>query len=184
MKKIEIRDSGIEGKGLFASEPIKAGERIQYIRGPMFKKVVKGNDEAMAIMNSIGVGRYSWIDTDGTPFRYINHSCEPNAAVVGTKMVVAMKDIKMGEEITIDYSMTDADPFWHMDCSCATNTCRKKIASIQTVPPEVFKRHMPYIPKNFQRIYLRDYVSSQLGINLPATSKGKSTASKKHASTG
>lgn len=182
MKKIEVRDSGIEGKGLFAAEPIKAGERIQYIRGPMFKKVIRGNEEAMAIMNSIGVGRYSWISTDGTPFRYINHSCEPNAAIVGTKMVVAMKDIPQGKEITIDYSMTDADPYWNMDCDCKTKTCRKKIASIQSVPPEVFKRHMPFIPKNFQRIYLRGYVSSQLGIDLPAPPKNKSTTSKRHAS--
>lgn len=172
MKKIEIRDSGIEGKGLFAAEPIKEGERIQYIRGPMFKKVVRGNEEAMSIMNSIGVGRYSWIDTDGTPFRYINHSCEPNAAIVGTKMVVAMKDISQGEEITIDYSMTDADPFWHMDCSCGTRTCRGRIASIQSLPPETFKRHMPHIPKNFQRIYLRDYVSSKLGIDMTPAKKG------------
>lgn len=177
MKKIEVRESKIEGKGVFALEPIRKGERIQYIRGPRFKRVIKGEDEAMSLMNSIGIGRYSWVDTEGTPFRYINHSCEPNAAIVTAKTVVAMKNIRKGEEITIDYSMTDADPFWQMTCVCGTKTCRKRIASIQGVPPHVFKRHMPFIPKNFQRIYLKEYVRSQLGIQQPSTTA-------KRASTG
>lgn len=177
MKKIDVRDSGIDGKGLFAAEPIKKGERIQFIRGEKFIKVIRGTREAMGIMNSIGIGRHSWLDTKGTPFRYINHSCEPNAAIVGTKLVVARKDIPKGKEITIDYSMTDGDPYWEMTCSCGSRTCRKRIASIQSVPPAVFKRHMPLIPKNFQRIYLREYVKSKLGIE-PTRS---STRSKTHS---
>lgn len=180
MKKIEVRNSKIQGSGLFALEPIHKDERIQYIRGAKFKMVVKGRQEAMSIMNSIGVGRYSWLDTKNTPFRYINHSCEPTAAIIGTKTVVALREIRKGEEITMDYSMTDADPYWEMKCRCDTKTCRKKIGSIQTVPPEVFKRHMPYIPKNFQKIYLRTYIQRHLGITPPAPHSVRKTPQKTH----
>lgn len=163
MKRIEIRDSAIDGKGLFAAEPIKRGERIQFIQGATFKKVIKKSDEAMALMNSIGVGRHLWIDTEGTPFRYINHSCEPNAAIVGTKTVIAIKNIPKDGEIFMDYSLTDADPLWSMKCSCGAKTCRGTISSIQSIPIQSFKKHLSHIPRNFQRIYLKNYVSTRTG---------------------
>lgn len=159
MKHIYIGDSHIDGKGIFAGEEIHKGDRIQYIKGERIKNVVKSKEESEAIANWIGVSRKFWMNTDGTPFRFINHSCDPNAAIMGTKTVVALRNINKDDEITIDYSMSDADPYWEgIHCHCGTKNCRKEIRTICTVPPEVFKKHMPYVSRHFQRVYLRNYV--------------------------
>lgn len=162
MKKIYVDNSSINGKGIFAGEAVRAGERIQYIAGKVVKKIPKTKEEALSIPNWFGISRQYWIDPEETPFRYLNHSCEPNAAVAGTKILTALVDIPQGREITIDYSLTDADTLWEMPCSCGSKKCRKIIRSIHTVPTDVFKRHMPYIPRYFQRLYIRNYVYSKL----------------------
>lgn len=163
MKKISVRESGIHGNGLFADEDIKQGERIQYINGKREKRVTKNETDSREIEHWIGTGKFSWINTEGTPFRYINHSCDPNAAIAGIKTVVALEEIKAGEEVTIDYSMTDADPYWNITCHCGTKTCRKDIRAIYTVPQEVFRRHMPYVPRYFQRAYIRNHIHTRMG---------------------
>lgn len=158
MNRVYVGESAIQGKGLFASVAIPKGKIVERINGAKVRKRLTKPSEAKKIMNWIGVGKETWINTSGTPFRYINHSCDPNVAIVGTKTVVAIRPIKKDEEITMDYSMTDGDPLWSMQCSCGSKRCRKHIASIQSVPVAAFKRHMPYIPRNFQRIYLKNYV--------------------------
>jgi len=161
MKRIKVLKSKIHGKGIFADEDIKSGEKIQYIHGPKIKKIVKTPKESKIIENWIGVEKHMWIDTGGTPFQYINHSCYPNAAITGTKTLIALEDIKCGTEITIDYSMTDADPFWHITCSCGADGCRKEIRAIYAVPTEVFKRHFKYVAKPFQRIFINSYIQAK-----------------------
>lgn len=158
MKEIEIRTSKTHGKGIFAKESIKKGERIQYIHGKPIHKVVKNSKESKSISNWIGMSSTDWYNTDGTPFRYINHSCNPNSAITGSKTLVAIRAIKENEEITIDYSMTDADPFWGIQCHCGESNCRKVIQAIYTVPLPVFKRHLPFVSKRFQKIYFKHYL--------------------------
>ena len=162
MKRIKVGKSSIEGNGIFADEAIKPGERIQYISGKVVKKLSKTKEEALSIPNWFGLSRQFWIDPEGTPFRYLNHSCDPNAAIAGKKILTALREIRPDEEITIDYSITDADTLWEMACRCEAKTCRKTIRSIQSVPTHVFKRHMPYIPRYFQRLYIRNYIRTRL----------------------
>jgi len=38
---------------------------------------------------------------------FINHSCEPNVGFAGNVVLVAMRDIEAGEELTTDYAMFD-----------------------------------------------------------------------------
>ncbi|MGB4076223.1 MAG: SET domain-containing protein-lysine N-methyltransferase [Minisyncoccia bacterium] len=158
MKRVYVKESSIQGRGLYASESIPRGKIIERINGARVRRRPRSPHEAKRIMNWVGIGKETWIKTAGTPFRYINHSCEPNAAIIGTKTVIAVRNIKKDEEISIDYSMTDADPLWSMKCSCGSKKCRKVIASIQSVPASAFKRHMPHIPRNFQRIYIKSHV--------------------------
>lgn len=162
MKKVYIAKSRIDGKGMFAGEDVSRGERIQYIKGKPVRNIIKSKDESEAITNWIGVSKKFWMNTEGTPFRYINHSCDPNTAIMGTKTAVALRKIRKDEEITIDYSMSDADPYWKgIRCHCGAKDCRKEIRTIYTVPPEVFKRHMPYVSRYFQRVYVRNYIRTK-----------------------
>ena len=71
---------------------------------------------------------------DGSPrwnvARYINHSCRPNAKPVGRKggiVIVALRQIEPGEEITYDYGREYLKCFLDNNgCRCAA--CRRKKA--------------------------------------------------------
>jgi SET domain-containing protein len=51
---------------------------------------------------------------------YMNHSCEPNANMVAQTIIVANRDIKRGEEITVDYNswnfIGEGVPCWCPKC--------------------------------------------------------------------
>ena len=158
MKKIGVcKDSKIHGKGVCILEDCNAGEKIQYIKGSLVKKIITNKKESQSrdVANWYGISKKIHLDPGESIFRYLNHSCNPNTAIVGKKTLIALKKIKQDEEITIDYSMTDADPLWEMNCSCGSVNCRKVIKSIEHLPKDVFYKHMPNIPKYFQNLYKR-----------------------------
>ena len=162
MKKIYVKKSSIHGKGIFAGEDIQKGERIQYITGKKVHHVFKKEEESSPTNNWVGIGHNVWIDPDKVTFQFLNHSCDPNAAIVGTKTLVALRDIPKDEEIKMDYSMTEfKDHFWKMKCKCGSSNCRGLIEPINKIPKEVFASHFPHIPRYFQRAYLRNYILSQ-----------------------
>lgn len=154
MKKIVVKKSGIHGKGLFITTDVKKGDHITYIKGDYTrKKSSKNKTEAKSIPMWYGVTRTLWIDPKDTEFCYFNHSCSPNTAIVGIKNVIALKNIKAGEELTFDYSMTDADLYWEMPCHCESKDCRKVIKAIQLTPSKYINNHLPHIPKYFLNVY-------------------------------
>lgn len=57
---------------------------------------------------------------------FINHSCEPNVGFAGNVVLVAMRDIAAGEELTTDYALFD-DYDGAMDCTSGTLSCRRTI---------------------------------------------------------
>lgn len=59
--------------------------------------------------------RYYW--------RFLNHSCEPNAAIRGLE-VVALRPITQWEEITFDYDTTEFDMAEPFECRCGSLACR------------------------------------------------------------
>lgn len=88
----------------------------------------------------------TYLDMD-EPFVLFNHSCAPNAAIIGVDTLVAIREIRRGEEISFDYSLTQweddrnwpgyAD--WVLRCACGAKTCRKKITDFR------------FLSKKFQR---------------------------------
>ncbi|MFA5942103.1 MAG: SET domain-containing protein [Candidatus Paceibacterota bacterium] len=167
MKHIYICSSPIEGKGVSAGEKIKKGEAIQEIRGEARFLTVTNKEESLSYPNWIGVGKDKWIDPE-YPNQYLNHSCNPNAGINGTIIVnksdksvkgkyviVALKPIKEGEEVTIDYSIIEGDDFWEMKCACGQKGCRKIIRSIQYLPEKQFKKYFPDVPTYFKNLYLK-----------------------------
>ncbi len=158
-KKYEIRQSAIAGNGLFAQKAIGRGETVLQTRAKVVYKRIESEAESSQIINWIGIDRDTWMNTDNTPLRYINHSCEPNSAMASAKTLVALRHIEVGEEITMDYSMSDADPLWSISCNCGSKNCRKLISSIHTIDTQVFKDHFPFVSKPFQRIFIQKYIS-------------------------
>lgn len=149
--------SKIHGNGLCLKEGAKKGEKIATISGDVhvFREITPEISKKMR--DWIGVGRHSWIDTTNSEFKYINHSCSPNVAIKGKRTVYALNDIPPKTEITMDYSLTEAEPGWGIkNCRCKTEKCRESIGPISSLPTTVFKSTKKIIPKNFQRIYYVD----------------------------
>jgi SET domain-containing protein len=58
-------------------------------------------------------------------FRYINHSCEPNTYMRRTATraeFYALRDIRAGEELTVDYE--DSHHEGRLRCRCGAARCR------------------------------------------------------------
>jgi len=128
--RFEIRRSkpGM-GQGLFAQCDIKKGEFVLEYTG---KKI------PTTVADSMKDSRYLFeIDEewtiDGSPrsntARYINHSCNPNteAGIVDGRIIVTpVRDIKKGEELTIDYDTEYFDEFTRpVGCKCSAAKHRR-----------------------------------------------------------
>lgn len=120
------------GLGLFATKPIKRANYIATYRGRRVSTKEADRREALGAKYMFELNR-KWT-IDGSPrwnlARYINHSCRPNAKAVGRKgriVVVALRPIEPGEEITYDYGREYLDYFLrNSGCRCAA--CRRKVA--------------------------------------------------------
>lgn len=152
MKKLYTKKSSIHGKGIYTASYIKKGEFIAFIEGKKVRHVSSSKEDARKIDLYYGISKSTWLDPGKNIWRFFNHSCDPNTAIVGTKKLIALKNIKPNEEIFFDYSMTDGDLFWEMPCKCGAKNCRKIITSIQRIDDRTYKNHLPFIPLYFQKL--------------------------------
>jgi len=91
---VSVKKSKIHGQGLFARKDIRAGDVIGEVKG----KPTKVDGPYVLWLNNAKQGfEVSCI------LRYINHHQEANACYYDDLTVVALKDIKKGEEITHNY---------------------------------------------------------------------------------
>lgn len=93
------------GLGLFATRPIKKGERIIEYFGREISKEEEFTSRSKYLFE---ISSRKTIDgTERRNFaRYINHSCKPNCEpniVKGRVFIDAIKNIKPGEELNYDY---------------------------------------------------------------------------------
>lgn len=151
-KKFYSGESKIHSKGIFANKNIKKEEIVGVIQGPKKFKINKNAADALSNPDWVGFDLNYWIDPI-PPYKHLNHSCDPNVAILGNKTLVAIKNIAKNEEITIDYSIIEADPRWHMRCTCGEKNCRRIVGSIQKLPQRVYNKYMPFISKRFRVIY-------------------------------
>jgi D-ala D-ala ligase C-terminus/SET domain len=77
----------------------------------------------------VGNGVFMLWDEDPREWAPQNHSCAANTAYCGLNLI-ALRDIRSGEELTIDYggfANPDAAPF---TCSCGSSNCRGTIRGV------------------------------------------------------
>lgn len=155
-RRIFRKQSHIHGAGIFAKRDFKYGQNVALIKGKIITHLVKDKKSSSFGPNFIGYGLNQWIDPK-YPFSDINHSCNPNVGIKGKITVVAIKDIKKGDELLLDYSITESDKLWRLDgiCKCGYKHCRKIIRSIQFLPKNIFNKYMPYIPNFFKKEYIK-----------------------------
>ena len=83
----------------------------------------------------------------------INHSCEPNVGFRSQVEVVAIRDIRNGEEIFLDYAFMETD-FDSFDCGCGSSSCRGRVTPEDWKRPEIQSRFAdyfsPYLKQRFE----------------------------------
>ena len=121
---LRITPSEINGLGLFANRGFSVNDPVCQLQGVLKRR------PSRSLPNWIGIGPGLWIDPD-LPLQHINHSCASNVAFGRNRRLYALRNIAVGEEITLDYSTTEADPKWSMTCACQSVNCRKTLFAIQ-----------------------------------------------------
>jgi len=153
--KVEKRVSAIHGRGLFARQPIAAGE-IVVVKGGYVMTRAQRDEVALElgpaeiqITEDLHIGPVTSEQRE-RGMMHLNHSCEPNLGLQGQIVFVAMRDIAEGEELTIDYAMTDDEPY-EMSCDCRAQTCRGTITGFDWKQPALQRRYDGYFSWFIQR---------------------------------
>lgn len=123
IRRIEVRNSPISGKGVFATSAIKAGEKVllwQPLKHFPAEELSNLPNDEKHYIQEVDNGKYILMNA---PERFVNHSCSPNTKAVD-QTDIAIRDIAPGEEITSDYGHSALAPF---NCSCGSKNCRGKI---------------------------------------------------------
>jgi uncharacterized protein len=144
-KLVEVRNSNIHGRGVFASANIKKGTRILEYKGRRLTH--KQADRIYAGGSETGhtflftLNDYFVIDANvgGNAARWINHSCGPNCESICEEdddgypdrervYIDAVRDIKAGEELGYSYFITLEEAHtarlkkvW--ECRCGSPKC-------------------------------------------------------------
>lgn len=147
-KAVKGRPSGIQGRGLIAVAPI-AQDEIVAIKGGHLVDTAALDALPERLRNSDvqvadGFHLVALDDAEYEPVMlFINHSCEPNVGFAGNIVLVAMRDVAAGEELTTDYALFDDadDP---MTCHCGTPSCRHTISGRDWQLPELQRKYGSY----------------------------------------
>jgi len=132
--KVAVGPSPERGAGLFATEPVGAGEIVLVWGGDSYTGAA-----GAAIARSEGRGTMQWDEDlfsceggeDHDAFA-INHSCDPNVWMQDTFRLTARRDISAREELALDYAMLGGEEEYRSewDCRCGVPGCRGTITGL------------------------------------------------------
>ena len=146
--KTVVRGSGIQGRGLFSSAPIAAGEIVAVKGGHVFDGATLARirpalgPAEIQIGEDLFIGPLAAAEREGAMI-FSNHSCDPNLGVRGQIVFVARRDVAPGEELTHDWAMTDDDD-GRLDCRCGAPACRGVVTGRDWRLPELQRRYAGY----------------------------------------
>lgn len=140
-RRVEVRRSGIHGKGMFALVPIAAGDRIMEYTGKVIswkeaERLHPHNPEEPNHTFFFHIDDKRVIDgnQNGNSAKWINHSCGPNCEADldeerGRVFINALREIEPGEELNFDYGLVlegrhTAKVKKEYECRCGTPQCR------------------------------------------------------------
>ena len=119
---------GTLGHGSVAIEPIAAGETIAAFGG---RCITRDELELLAEeqqRRSIQIDDTLFLAgaLEPEPADFINHSCDPNCGMSGSVLVVALRDIAAGDELTYDFAMSDGSDYDEFECACGVGAVSRQ----------------------------------------------------------
>lgn len=137
------RPTATKGIGVFAVEPIPANTTVAGFGGHVVDGTELENLGEAVRIHALQIDDDLFI-ASAPPFDsadYVNHSCDPNCGIVGSVLLVTMRDVGSGEELCFDYAMTDSDDYDMFECTCGTERCRHRITGDDWKQPELRDRY-------------------------------------------
>jgi hypothetical protein len=137
-------EQDVRGHHVRANVAIAAGEAVL---------VLDGIETAEPSRHSVQVGEGVHVDLPllahqeylaRYPWRYTNHSCDPNTVLRG-RTLVARWPIAAGDEVTFDYETTEfemAEPF---ACHCGSRRCAGMIRGFAFLTADERERRRPLL---------------------------------------
>ncbi len=125
---LTVKDSSLHGKGIFSTKNILKGQIITQIIGEMIsaEECIKREEEGNVYIFWKEDDLYIDVSNHST-IRFINHSCDYNCDVdedeSGNLILLAIRDINEGEELTIDYGYEEI----YENCTCPLCTSKKPV---------------------------------------------------------
>ena len=138
-RRIQIRRSGVHGKGVFAVAPIARGETVIEYTGDIVawadalqRHPHDPDNPEHTFYFHIDEGRVIDGGAGGNSSRWINHGCAPNCVAEqhGERVFIkALRALKSGTELVYDYGLIiDARYTARLkklyECRCGARTCR------------------------------------------------------------
>ncbi len=138
-RRIQVRRSGVHGKGVFAVAPIRQGETIIEYKGEVitWQEALRRhphdpNDPHHTFYFHIDEEHVIDAKYGGNAARWINHACEPNCEaeeIDGRVFIKALRDIAPGEELFYDYGLVIDERYTpklkkQYACRCGSAKCR------------------------------------------------------------
>ena len=101
-------------------------EVVYVMGGYVFTRSPSGNTSSLFQRSEIQIADNLFIGAIHPDDSMIasNHSCDPNTAVQGQIIFVALREIVAGEELTHDWATTD-DAIYAIECRCGSAACRR-----------------------------------------------------------
>jgi SET domain-containing protein len=182
-KRIQVRRSGVHGKGVFALQDLAEGEAlIEYVgeviswdeaqdRHPHDPK-----DPNHTFYFHVNEDRVIDALFGGNSSRWINHSCDPNCEADEDNdriFIKAIRNIKAGEELNYDYGLIIDEPYTkklkaEYPCWCGAKNCRGTLLS----PKE--RKDTPKTPKQ-KKVKAKDKPKAEAKVKVKVKTKAKAT---------
>jgi hypothetical protein len=84
------------------------------------------------------------------PWRFTNHSCDPNTKLVD-RSLVALRPVRAGDEVTYNYNTSEwelAEPF---ECRCGSPSCERTIRGFKYLGQTERERIRPLLAPHLTR---------------------------------
>jgi hypothetical protein len=143
-KRIQVRRSGVHGKGVFALQDIAEGETLIEYVGEVISWE-EAQDRHPHDPNDPNHTFYFHVNEDwvidalhgGNSSRWINHSCDANCEADESNdriFIKAIRNIHAGEELNYDYGLIIDEPYTkklkaEYPCWCGSANCRGTLLS-------------------------------------------------------
>jgi len=138
-RRLQVRQSGVHGKGVFALRPFEPGQRVIEYTGEVisWKEALRRhphdpNDPDHTFYFHIDDKHVIDGKVHGNAAKWINHACDPNCEADeqdGRIFIKALRAIAPGEELNFDYALMldgrhTAKVKKQYACRCGSPKCR------------------------------------------------------------